>query len=507
MATHAQRTHRTHTSAGFLLAVALIIMFITDGSTVAAAPPVRRTLSLEDRVRYQRALEEVNWQYRIWPKENPQPKPSLEAVMPLSAIRAKVEDDLRKSKALEVYWRRPVTGAQLQAEMARMARATQQPERLRALWAALENDPFLIAECLARPQLVNRLIRSWYAGDELRHGELRKQAEAEVARYGDVKDLRKMSGEYEEVEWAKQEDGGVERAPGAVALEAAQWMERQREIGRVLHSGLAMERSEPALASARQTDGDPATAGPVGMTSGLQEREDGYYVLAVLEREEGRIRVATVSWRKRPFDAWWAEAGRGLRPEPRHGRGDHAYRLPVLRAGTACTDDTWTPTLVPPDVRYLHAAVWTGTEMIVWGGYAGGPTFNTGGRYDPITDTWMATSDGGAPSTRFYHTAVWTGTAMIVWGGDGGGFLNTGGRYDPITDAWMAMSLSGAPSARNNHTAVWTGAAMIVWGGLERPTSTLGGGTIRPATPGRRRASVERPVRDSGTRRCGPERR
>jgi hypothetical protein len=56
--------------------------------------------------------------------------------------------------------------------------------------------------------------------------------------------------------------------------------------------------------------------------------------------------------------------------------------------------------------------------MIVWGGSESGSIGNAGGRYDPATDTWVATSTGaGVPSPRLYHTAVWTDTEMIVWGG------------------------------------------------------------------------------------------
>ena len=47
-----------------------------------------------------------------------------------------------------------------------------------------------------------------------------------------------------------------------------------------------------------------------------------------------------------------------------------------------------------------------------------------------------------------YHTAVWTGSEMIVWGGVRPGLLNTGGRYDPGTDSWTATSTTNAPSAR-----------------------------------------------------------
>jgi N-acetylneuraminic acid mutarotase len=131
--------------------------------------------------------------------------------------------------------------------------------------------------------------------------------------------------------------------------------------------------------------------------------------------------------------------------------------------------DSWiaTSTTNAPTARIAYSAVWTGSEMIVWGGYRGGFLLNTGGRYDPSTDSWTATSTITAPSARDEHTVVWKGSEMIVWGGWGGrlGVLNTGGRYDPSTDSWTATSTTNAPSARAAHTAVWTGSEMIVWGG------------------------------------------
>ena len=59
---------------------------------------------------------------------------------------------------------------------------------------------------------------------------------------------------------------------------------------------------------------------------------------------------------------------------------------------------------------------------------------------------------------------MWTGSEMIVWGGSWR-HLNTGGRYNPSTDSWTATSTTNAPAARDGHTAVWTGSEMIVWGG------------------------------------------
>src|SRR5438034_7062567 len=113
-----------------------------------------------ERLAYQRAIEEVYWRNRIWPRnggENDEPKPSLDAVMSQAQLETKVEDYLRNSQALDDYWQRPITPEQLQAEMERMAQHTRQPEVLRELFDALGNDPFVIAECLARPLLAERL--------------------------------------------------------------------------------------------------------------------------------------------------------------------------------------------------------------------------------------------------------------------------------------------------------------------------------------------------------------
>ena len=73
--------------------------------------------------------------------------------MSQAQLEKKVADYLRKSQALEDYWQRPITAEQLQAEMERMAKHTKQPEVLRELFAALGNDPFVIAECLAQASL------------------------------------------------------------------------------------------------------------------------------------------------------------------------------------------------------------------------------------------------------------------------------------------------------------------------------------------------------------------
>jgi len=148
---------------------------------------------------------------------------------------------------------------------------------------------------------------------------------------------------------------------------------------------------------------------------------------------------------------------------------------------------TWkaTSTHHAPSERIWHTAVWTGSEMIVWGGFANyGGLQNTGARYNPVTDLWAPISNIGAPSERRYHTAIWTGSEMIVWGGEGISFsvLNSGARYNPVTNVWTPISNIGAPSARYWHMAVWTGSEMIVWGGYNRVSVTNSGARYNPVT-------------------------
>ena len=339
-----------------IFAIAVLLLAATAGLTSIGTLPAlsqhevpgraQRTLTLQERVSYQRAIEEVYWHHRIWPKERPDPKPSLDAVISQAQLEKKVKSYLRNSEALEDDWQRPITAEQLQVEMDRMAQNTRQPEVLQELFEALGNDPFVIAECLARPLLAERLL-------------------------------------------------------------AHPAVERVKQQSRTFHQTVA--------------------------------------------------------------------AGAN-------------YTIPAISdPSVGCIGDTWTPTNLTgaPDARVSHTAVWTGSEMIVWGGYAcdGNCVLNTGGRYNPSTDSWTATSTNNAPSGRYYHTAVWTGSEMIVWGGGGGLGLNTGGRYNPATDSWTATSTTNVPGARFSHTAVWTGSEMIVWGGSGDTINFFNtGGRYNPST-------------------------
>ena len=356
-----------------------------------------RSLSLENRIAAQRAIEQVYWQHRIWPAENRRSKPALHDVLSEDAIRAKVENYLEESNALAGRWGRSITTQRLQNEMDRMIAHTKDAKVLQEIFDALGNDPFLIAETLVRQTLSGRLIREAYDGKPIR------------GTFG----------------------VDIEEAGGPFTL------------ANLAQSACVVDTWTPTQ-----------FGGP--------DPRQGHSVV----------------WTGSEMIVWGGENGNG--PMSSGGRYNP-------------TTDTWTATSKGanvPAARVNHTAVWTGSEMIVWGGmrWDYGGQLSSGGRYDPTTDTWTATSTvAGVPSAREMHTAVWTGSEMIVWGGRTGtgiDYVNTGGRYNPSTNTWLATSTgTDVSQALYFHTAVWTGSEMIVWGGkvtVEGPLAI--GGRYNPGT-------------------------
>jgi len=136
--------------------------------------------------------------------------------------------------------------------------------------------------------------------------------------------------------------------------------------------------------------------------------------------------------------------------------------------------------------RRFHTAVWTGSEMIVYGGYGAITWLYDAASYNPMSDTWTSASSP-AILGRYDHCAVWSGTEMIVWAGTTGAsakLRNDGAFYDPVAKKWTTMSTVGAPSPRDRPSAVWstTTNEMIVWGGYDGTYFVATGGRFQPST-------------------------
>ncbi len=154
----------------------------------------------------------------------------------------------------------------------------------------------------------------------------------------------------------------------------------------------------------------------------------------------------------------------------------------------------------PIPARNEYTAVWTGKEMIVWGGYSWNGSFpvtahvvfyNDGAAYDPTTRTWK-TIAASPLAPREASVAVWTGTEMLVFGGGGPGSKPTtggvayydGAAYNPSTNTWR--KLAPTPRSLGNLTdsgsyAVWTGKVMLVWGFFGNGAGADGGGSLAAA--------------------------
>jgi N-acetylneuraminic acid mutarotase len=424
----------------------------TDATAKGTAPSQVRQLFFADRVTYQRAIEEVYWRHRIWPKERPDPKPSLAAVMSQAAIEKKVQDYLRNSELLEQEWQKPITPEQLQAEMDRMAQHSKQPEVLRELFAALGDDPFVIAECLARPVLLERLqfakaerreepLESWSARAQEQMPNVMATATASHTLPG----ISDQPSDCIDDGWTAT---STTNAPTARLEHTAVWTGSEMIVWGGTNVG----------SSKLNTGGryNPST--------------DSWAATSTTNAPGGR-HLHTAVWTGSEMIVWGGLKGNftQLNTGGRYNPGT----------------DSWTATSTTnaPTGRFVHTAVWTGSEMIVWGGTDGGNAFSTGGRYDPSTNSWTATTTTNAPPTRWSHTAVWTGSEMIVWGGsDGQSLLNTGGRYNPSTDTWTATATTNAPDQRVGSTAVWTGSEMIIWGGTDGNDGFDTGGRYNPGT-------------------------
>jgi hypothetical protein len=318
--------------------------------------------------------------------------------------------------------------------MERIASHTKQPEVLRELFAALGNDPFVIAECLARPALAERLLTNWYGNDQRIHGKLKQRAEADLLAHRSVSQMRQTSGTYTEVEWIKSDsakDGSAsadDKSAQAVKMNGSEWQESVAKLSAMFGNGPlvgAVDLNRPAgSGSPGEIDrhaidksqseiissGEPPLlekAAPLaqirtGVLSPLQEDEGHYYAVAVMKKGKDRLKLATVAWLKEPLRSWLAKAE--AQAPVTMAVVSSNYALPAISSpSVACVENTWRPTAGsgPPDARYTHTAVWTGSEMIVWGGFNGILAFNTGAI--PYSERLAALAPASPPTLKIHR--------------------------------------------------------------------------------------------------------
>ena len=174
-----------------------------------------------------------------------------------------------------------------------MARGTRLPDRLRELFAALDEDPFVIKECLARATLVDRLTRNFYAFDPTLHAEARQRAE-EIHRQLEAGELDPWSDHPDRtvVVLAEGDEEAVE--PKA----------REREDG-LLEEGRPARRLLSPEEFRKERARWPEAPGRVAP---LAEEREAFVIRVVLSDAPGESRVASYVVRKQAWDLWWETA-------------------------------------------------------------------------------------------------------------------------------------------------------------------------------------------------------
>jgi hypothetical protein len=109
--------------------------------------------------------------------------------------------------------------------------------------------------------------------------------------------------------------------------------------------------------------------------------------------------------------------------------------------------DRWTDVPTPPLTGTRLDAVWTGSEVILWGGaYAGrtdGAVADRGWRWTPGGAGWEPLPDLPAGSRTSLGSIAWTGTDIVVWGmSSADPAAGVGARWRPGDVDWRGIRSS-----------------------------------------------------------------
>jgi hypothetical protein len=95
-----------------------------------------------------------------------------------------------------------------------------------------------------------------------------------------------------------------------------------------------------------------------------------------------------------------------------------------------------------------------------------------GAAYDPEADRWRPVAKAGAPAGRMDAAAVWTGSEVLIFGGktsDGAEDACEGAAYDPVSDHWRSVVAPGCLS-RGSLRAAWAPKGLLIVGEPEGDT-------------------------------------
>jgi N-acetylneuraminic acid mutarotase len=404
------------------------------------------TLSVRDRVACMQRIDRVYAAHRIDSGLMAQKESTVDG----DYLRARVESYLLQAEALKEVFGRPLIAADIANEIQRIEHDTKDPERLQELYAALDDNPVLVGECLVRPVVTDRLIRNLYTADRKFQDISRRQAEEARSEA--------LSGSL----------NAFNTTSSRTTFGASNLTVRDLETH---FPGVDFKADSSVAASIRRVDGQVSvvveTAGAFELWYGVSDDA-----------------IESLSWPKRGLEEW--SKSLQVRDNPSLAVIAPEAQINTDLGSGSCQIGNWTPTSYSNDFANRWGIesiyVWDGSEMLVFGPATSDPSVNPSGaggaRYDPATDTWSPMAHFNFPATQSeYFEGVWTGTELVVWGGcyfDTNqpppfplvcSSPTTGARYNPATDTWRGMSEVGAPDNGQTRGLTWTGSRVFAWNG------------------------------------------
>jgi hypothetical protein len=262
-----------------------LLFLFTALSAVAA--------DLSELIADREAVERVYYNHRTGEK------PTFEKTLAREQLRHLVERDLAKETVLKKRYGVTVTDAQIAAEIARIDVTSRAPDLLAEIKAALGNDTNRFARTVARPLIVERLLRERFQNDDILHVPQRHQAEglraalvaARDGTNGVPRQVRLLgdshAGDSTEATWR------FDRRP----TNARSASERDDAPGQL------RERYFDELSSELQKI-LRAQLNAAGDVSAVIETPDGFLLFVAKGKSDAALTAASINIPKRDYDEW-----------------------------------------------------------------------------------------------------------------------------------------------------------------------------------------------------------
>ena len=273
---------------------------------------------------------------RVYAEHRTGTKPPFEQAMPVALLEKLVREDLKKEAVLARTYAVTITDAMVAAEVRRIDSTTRAPETLAEIKAALGNDPARFARAMARPIVVERLLRERFENDDALHAPQRRAAESLRGRLLAVKEvgfdarfavLKECQGGevQEQVKWeltarpAEDAPPSPAATPGPTQGKASggiYTIEATAQLAQVLTSPDKARGEKERKFYFEDLPGELQTVlraqlRAPGDVSAVIEGPRAFQVHLARERTAAALSVAVLTIPKRSYEEWLAE-----QPEP-----------------------------------------------------------------------------------------------------------------------------------------------------------------------------------------------